>query len=214
MAGTNAPRLEGDDVTFGIVIGTFGDETWKKRGDMLAEAVGHAADDVIHVHGRTLAEARNLGLELISSSWVTFLDADDGIYSNYIEEMKIAAQPGCLLQPTTIGYHNGVLEDSPVLIPRTDLSRANYLIIGTGCEREKVQEVGGFRELPALEDWDLWCRMIIAGAKVKRTPGATYIVKVNTDGRNKDVKAHSVAYRDIRKRYAAHANLLRNHVVY
>lgn len=214
MAGTNATRLEGHDVTFGVVIGTYGDDVWKRRGDNVANATSAYCDDLIHVHGKTLSEARNLGAEILSTDWLIFLDADDALAASYVAEMKDACEPGFLLQPTTLGCRDGVYDDEPVLIPRKDLSRSNYLIIGTACERERFQAVGGFRELPALEDWDLWCRMIINGAKVKRVPGATYVVNVSDSGRNKDVKAHNAAYRDIVKRYASYASILRNHVVY
>lgn len=213
MAGTTSEDLERVNVTFGVVVGTFGSQEWCDRGDALVDNIGYMCDDIIHAHGETLAQARNLGLEMLDTDWVVFLDADDNLSGNYIKEMKAAHEPGHLLQPATIGNVNGKLDDYPVLIQRADFMRSNYLIIGTAVERSMVQDVGGFRELDALEDWDLWIRCILAGSSVKRVPAAVYIVGVHEGSRNRNRNQHILAYREITNQYGAHADILRNHTL-
>lgn len=206
-----APTL---DKTFGIAIGTFGAANWKLKGEVLSLRVCNMADDVIAVHGETLAEARNLAAQMLPTKWVVFLDADDELKPDYIDQMRIAAEPNVLLQPATLGCVDGVYDDYPVVIPSRDLYKANYMVIGTAVERDRFFEVGGFRNLPALEDWDLWIRLVISGSVVKRVPFAVYVVHVSEDGRNQNVKAHAAAYRKIQREYALRRTILRNHTVY
>lgn len=172
------------------------------------------ADDVIAVHGESLAEARNLAAQMLPTKWVVFLDADDELKPDYIDQMRMAAEPNVLLQPATLGCVNGVYDDHSVVIPSKDLYKANYMVIGTAVERSRFFEVGGFRDLPCLEDWDLWIRLVATGSAVKRVPFAVYVVNVNPDSRNQNTKAHGNVYRKIQKEYAPYRDVLRSHTVY
>src|SRR5436190_22016125 len=75
-------------VSVTVVIGTFGSEAWcelaRVRAIPSAEAQGV---EVVHIHGATLAAARNAGLELVESEWVVHLDADDELAPGYVEAM-------------------------------------------------------------------------------------------------------------------------------
>lgn len=203
--------------SFGIVIATFGVYLWRSRGEELAENLEKisGADEVIHCHAKTLAEARNAGARKITTDWLTFVDADDTIDMDFIEEMRAAAEPKRLLQPATIGCNeDGVFDAEAVLIPQADLSQRNYLVVATTMERAGFVDVGGFRELDALEDWDLFCRLIIKGYEVKRVPTAVYQVNFHSNSRNQNVIAQNRAARQIRREYADHGFLLRTHQIH
>ena len=64
---------------------------------------------------------------------------------------------------------------------------------------EIFKKVGGFKDYPILEDWDLWIRMIQSGASVEEVPEAIYMVNVRDDSRNKNIDLHSQYYNIIRK---------------
>jgi len=170
-----------------VIVGTFGDEaTWKPLADRAVESAVQQTvlpDEVLWVHRDTLQEARNTGAEMAASEWLIFLDADDELDSQYIESMLRA--PGDLRRPMTIGvYEDGSEDDAPIFIPRKPLLEANFIVIGAMVKRSTFIEVGGFRELPCLEDWDLWLRVVINGASVADAHGAIYRVSVNDNGRN------------------------------
>lgn len=155
-------------------------------------------DYVTWPHGVTLSEARNFGAQCCRTDWLIFLDADDALDPGYIEAM-LAVEEGDIRRPATLGvYEDGSTDDESVMIPRKDIAVANYIVIGAMCRREQFLSAGGFPELPILEDWALWRRLIASGSTVVDVPDAVYRVGVNPQGRNQDQRLHSTIYRQIR----------------
>ncbi len=189
----------------GVVIGTFGSQEWNDRGNLAFESLEDqfvAPDRMVHIHADSLHEARNAGAEALDVDWLIFLDADDRLDENYLYHMKRAVEHPLadLWQPSTIGkYPNGLMDDAPVLISKRDISKANYLVIGTMCRASMFHAVGGFKDYPILEDWDLWMRMHKKGAIVGVCPEAIYIVNVLEGSRNSDTKLHGRVYNQIRR---------------
>jgi len=63
--------------------------------------------------------------------------------------------------------------------------------------------VGGFHEWSAYEDWELWLRCIIAGAKLVPVPAAVYCARAE-DGSGRNTSGNvSVEYARIRARHMA-----------
>lgn len=168
-----------------IVIGTFGDPVWVDRAHVaFRSAVAQTVPaTVVHVHGKTLADARNTGAAGTRSPWLIFLDADDTLDPGYVAAMTSGG--GQLRQPATLGvYPDGHTDVAPVMIPAKPLTEGNYLVIGTAIQRSMFEQVGGFQEWPIYEDWDLWLRCVAAGANVTQVPDAVYRVGVRPDSRN------------------------------
>ena len=193
-----------------IIIGTFGDESWKNKGEELLLDVQknvYDINNVYAVHGKTLAEARNEGAERSSSQYLIFLDADDNLSSNYVIEMKKVAQwypVPAIFQPSTIGvYEDGTTDKEPVLIPDRNMFHGNNLVIGSMVVRSDFLDVGGFKELPILEDWELFLNIITSKeAKVVTVPKAVYRVGVRQNSRNTDARLHNSVYGDIVREYS------------
>lgn len=196
-----------------IIIGTYGHSSWERRGVNLAlktnkEQCGEYGKnelgiEVIHEHDTSsLITARNMGARRTEAEWLIFLDADDSLGENYVEHMR-AGTYGDIRQPSTLGvYPDGSEDDFPVLIPKKDLRTSNYVVIGAMCRHSIFENVGGFREYEALEDWELWLRMTVkGGAKIDARPEAIYRVGVNDGGRNSNVEAHARAYKKITMEY-------------
>ena len=201
--------------TIGIAVGTFGSDEWVQRARYLVEDIKEnqtvKADNVVHVHGNTLAEARNTAAQYLWTDWVIFVDADDSLDVNYVKAMKVKTygEEDALFQPSTLGvYPDGKTDDYSVLIAKTHLWKSNFLVIGTMCRLRSFVEVGGFRDYPVLEDWDLWIRMVINGAKVIVVPEAIYRVGVNEGSRNSNHKLHGQYYRIIRQEHNANREKL------
>lgn len=170
-----------------VIIGTYGDrELWAPlahRAYTSATEQTVQPDNVIVFHGATLAEARNNAAGRSTAEWLVFLDADDELDSGYIE--GILAGNGDLRQPRTLGFTNEVPDGDPIFVPaREHLLIGNHLVIGTGVRRTFFERSGGFRELPILEDWDLWLRCWILGAEIGTAPDAVYLIHHNQNGRN------------------------------
>lgn len=188
-------------MTVSVVIGTYGDEEhWKPFVDRASRSAASQPCEVIHSHHKTLAMARNAGAELATGDWLIFLDADDELSPGYVEAML--AVPGDVRRPSTLGISpDGTEDDEPVLIPRKPLIDGNFIVIGAMVERERFLRLGGFNELPILEDWELWIRFAVDGAEIVDVPDAIYRVNVRENSRNTDRSGHGQIYTQIRREY-------------
>lgn len=160
-------------MTVSIIVGTFGNLEWPVMAAnyALPSAWGQrpAAHEVIHVHGRSLCEARNAGAKAATGEWLVFLDADDSLNPRYCH--AIVNGQGDLRQPAT-SFDGGPAS----CIPAIDLRGGNFLVIGTAVRKILFDKVGGFYDEPAFEDYSLWLRCVKQGAEVSQTPDAIYSV--------------------------------------
>jgi GT2 family glycosyltransferase len=188
-----------------VIIGTYGNwDVWgilAHRARLSVEAQTVLPNEVHEVHADTLASARNQGAADSIADWLIFLDADDELDPYYVEEMLKGT--GDMRWPSTIGYYeNGQIDDYAVPHePRSSLLVGNHMVIGTMVRREQFIDVGGFRELASLEDWDCWIRLTLNGAQAVSCPKAVYRVHVQSDSRNQNIESHSRTYAEIQQRY-------------
>lgn len=186
-----------------VVVATFGDVSWKTLAEERAipSVQKQSCPCEINVeHGTTLAQARNVGARKAHGEWLVFLDADDELDTDYILHMERATSVGdFLLQPSTVGVHpDGRVEDPVLIEPAANLLERNHMVIGTAVRREQFLRVGGFRELPAYEDWCLWLRCWLDGAEMVQVPEAEYRIHVS-QGRNSLDRATAIkVYNSIR----------------
>lgn len=189
----------------GIVVATFGNrDRWKGLARKALASTHNQTeppDAVVWWHGEGLQDARNLGAAHIDTDWLIFLDADDELDVGYVAAMKAAS--GDIRRPSTLGvYSDGTEDEEPVLIPaRGDgLDTGNYIVIGAMVRASLFHAVGGFDDYPILEDWDLWRRMVKAGAIIGDAPDAVYRVGVREGSRNTDTGLHGRIYTAIRSK--------------
>lgn len=179
-----------DDVT--IVIATFGDHSWidLARERALPSALSQNVP-VIMEHGTLLDDARNAGLLRVTTKWVVFLDADDELEADYIP--RLLSGSADLRAPSVRYIRNGRGETPRV--PRVAghhhlcvagcLTQGNWLVVGTLAPVDLLKQVGGWRDFPWSEDWDLWLRCYLAGATVEAIPTAVYRAHVRPGSRNR-----------------------------
>lgn len=172
-----------------VVIGTFGDGHWRDLAE--SRAVPSTGDaPTLHVHGQSLADARNKGLEMVETEWVVFLDADDELTPGYVDAMAegfadlrapsveyVGPRTQRPYVPKVAGHHHECSGDC--------LVEGNWLVIGAAARTDIVRDVGGFRDWEVYEDWDLWLRCYLAGATVEAIPEAVYRAHVRPDSRNR-----------------------------
>jgi len=193
-----------------VIIATFGNgELWAALSERAEASVvnqEHPPTEIFRIHGPDLCTARNMGADLSTTDWLIFLDADDELDPYYIEKMLEGS--GDIRQPSTLGIVNDVEDDYPVLIPpKANLLQGNHLVIGSMIRSELFEIVGGFRDLPVLEDWDLWIRCWLAGAVIRPCPEAVYRVHVNPSSRNQGVD-HNRIYKKLQNEYLHQAKKL------
>jgi len=122
-----------------------------------------------------LAAARDAGLAAAARPWVLFLDADDVVTPDHLADLAraVAAEPaaGVACSGWARLGPGGAVWPQPAVRRRGDLFdalavRSLFPVHRALVRRDLVAEVGGFdRDLPALEDWDLWQRVARTGAR-------------------------------------------------
>lgn len=179
------------DVT--IVVASYGARRWL---DLAVNRAARSAEmqgvPVIVVHGLTLHDARNAGLSQVMTRDVVFLDADDELAPGYCE--TLAAGTADLRVPSVRYVMPGGRPRAPY-VPRVAghthdcvadcLSAGNWLVVGTMCPTDLLRNVGGWRDWPCYEDWDLFQRCWIAGATIKAIADAVYVAHVDLASRNR-----------------------------
>jgi GT2 family glycosyltransferase len=200
--------------TIAVCTGTYGGAEWltlaKERAGASVDRQTRRATWVSS-HHQSLHEARNnaaASLQLLDDDieWLCFLDADDELDAGYIAAMATATERlegDWLLQPATLGvYADGREDTRPVVIPTKPLLDGNYLVISTLIRRSQFERLGGFRDWPCYEDWDLWIRAHLDGARIRQVPAAILRVHVNETGRNCAARETQLrTYHAIRSQY-------------
>lgn len=179
------------DVT--VTVATYGDDGWRRLAHSRALPSARALGvPVVYEHAATLHDARNATLAKVDTPWVVHLDADDELESGYVEAMASgtadvrvpavryirrgnrAAAPGV---PRVAGHGHGCTAEC--------LPAGNWIVVGAAARTELVLAVGGWRDWPWSEDWDLWLRLHLAGATFEAVPQAIYRAHVRSGSRNR-----------------------------
>lgn len=183
------------DVT--VCIGTFGDSSWVDLANECAIPSVRALEvPYLHIHGANLHMARNDCLTGVATTFVCFLDADDELEHNFFHHIEHGSHAD--LRVPAVRYVRNKF-DQGVRMPKVAghshectaacLAEGNWLVIGTVAPTRILREVGGFRDFPWSEDWDLWVRCWKAGATIERVPRAVYRAHVRKDSRNRGLAA-------------------------
>lgn len=177
------------DVTAVIPIHkTTGNREWLQQA---VNSVGVGVEILVMENDGSVAEARNHGLREATTEYVLFLDADDVAAPRMVTELRSAvwdvdvAYPEMVLVTEDLKGVCGHHLAQPFCANR--LLQGNFV---PGCamvRRQAVLAVGGFRELPLLEDWDLWVRMSRNGARFKAVSDARLFYRQVEGSRNKNM---------------------------
>lgn len=176
-----------------VVCSTFGDDKWKalatERAIPSAEALGVP---VVYNHEETLHKARNKGLFQVETEFVVHLDADDLLESGFFEEIDNARRDADLIAPS-IRYVTPE-KSYPPMMPKVAghqhlcvgdcLKFGNWIIVGAVARTELLHSIGGWRDYDNLEDFDLWQRCWLSGAKITAAHRAIYKAHYSLAGRN------------------------------
>lgn len=195
-----------------VCIGTYGNrQVWSdlvhRRALPSVDRQTMPPHNTIWLHGPTLHEARNGAAAEAKSDWLCFLDADDELDPRYLEAMTAAIgqldDGDWLLQPATLGFYpDGNRDAQPALIPTRPLTESNYLVVSTLIRRDQFNRIGGFADLPVLEDWELWLRATDDGVNVKAVPDAILRIHYNPKGRNQgNMATYATVAGQLRSRY-------------
>jgi len=146
-----------------------------QRWDGMLPLRVHRLDDNIGA-GRGAGGARAIGIEQSSGQLIALLDVDDVWFPDHIEVMRREYEEnGGLITANHYFWVPGVeLGSSPaselIPVPSPDRQQLtilaeNFVYVSTLFSRELYDRAGPMRNI-RCEDWDLWIKMIDAGATV------------------------------------------------
>lgn len=175
-----------------VIIASFGDIYWESLGKRRAypSAADQGFHELIlrHEPEMTLAEVRNAGASEAEGDYLLFLDADDELAPGFADAMHAAIAslgPGDHLLTPAIQYGAEKKFSTPRFWPEIDIKTGNWMVIGTLVPRSLFESVGGWNEYEWSEDWDLWARVMRAGAVPVQVQDAWYMVHVSAGSRNR-----------------------------
>lgn len=178
-----------------ILISTFGSQDWSGLAWSRAHPSAILQDShevlVAHEPEATIAEVRNANAARATGDFLCNLDADDELGPGFIEAMRRAweqergdDETPLLLTPAVSFVLRG-RKYRQHFSPEIEVREGNWLIIGTLLPRSLFTKIGGFKEWPLYEDWDLWTRCVQAGARIVKVPDALYLAHVTRSSRNR-----------------------------
>lgn len=155
--------------------------------DGTAQLADSFEDPRIRVHTRPnggVASALNEMLRLTDSEFIARMDADDVVLPGRFRHQLRALEGHADAVFTTVVQWGGGFSGVP-RPTRIAIEDFGYHLLLTNpvahstllARREAIERVGGYRELPT-EDYDLWLRMAVDGARLRRlaAPGLAYRV--------------------------------------
>ncbi|AFL89079.1 glycosyl transferase [Terriglobus roseus DSM 18391] len=141
-----------------------------------------------------VSSARNHGASLATADWICFLDQDDVLSPDHLEQFSQAIQAGVKADlfyapRLVLSCTDGVWTTRPASAPTTpaELSR----VLPTRCpfppsgicvRKAIFDDAGGFRSRYDLaEDWEFWLRLTAFGARFHLLPNATVCYRVHLE---------------------------------
>lgn len=137
--------------------------------------------------------ARHAAVESTDTDLIALLDVDDVWLPDHLAVLVQAheRQPGLItanammwVEQQALGTRtwNARRPVPPVPEQLHQLLLGNYVFVGSLFSRALYGSVGGFRRI-GCEDWDLWLRMVAAGATIVRPDLPTALYRLHDDSR-------------------------------
>lgn len=140
--------------------------------------------------------ARNHGLECAQGEYVIFLDCDDWWSRDALEVLLAAAlkHPGAIVHGdwayASSREHVGRVNSSLIQTPdplQTLVLRNPFCIHAILTPIKLLRESGGFtRQMPTLEDWELWRNLAMRGGRFAHVPELVAYYYWHSGSRSKD----------------------------
>lgn len=140
---------------------------------------------VLHAEAEGLVAALSRGLEACRAPWVARVDADDLVAGDRFARQLALARAGgfdvvgtgvhCFPRPLVAGGLRRYEAWQNELVSPEDLARDRFVespLVHPSVlfARERVLAVGGYRDMGWPEDYDLWLRLLAAGARMAKCP--------------------------------------------
>lgn len=168
-----------------------------------------------------VAATRDEGVRLAKGDWLLFLDADDMLAENYLQECLKHTDKADIIYPHVLLWcywgkeapKPNAWHAAPAMITKKLMLNHNEVVVSSLMRRRVYDEVGGFDPaLPLYEDWHFFLRAIAHGARFARAN--TYLkYRQRSNSRNRQSEGvRSMVCKRIREQfYLNHGQLCERH---
>jgi glycosyltransferase involved in cell wall biosynthesis len=128
------------------------------------------------------AASRNRGIGASGGAFIAYLDDDDEWYPHHLSiDRRILLENDFIYSGSVLADEKGVRPWYDSAFSWAKLAQWNF--IPTPCvvhSRSLIERRGGWREdLPCLQDWELWCRLLLSARKVHRRDERTAVIHMS-----------------------------------
>lgn len=114
-----------------------------------------------------VAQARGVGVKMSTGKLLLFVDADDKIAPDFIEQCGRVIAKSDIAYPNVLQFGHveiNKLVDAPESVtPAYIIGKKCGLVVTSMMHRYVYEKLQGFRDLPIYEDWDFWIRAMFNG---------------------------------------------------
>jgi len=148
-----------------------------------------------------VAKARDVGVKMSTGKLLLFLDADDMIAPNYLEEMILTITKADIAYPDMLLFEavpiNRMVRNPSKLNPKHLMNFNCSIPVTSMMKREVYEKLGGFRDLPIFEDWDFWIRAMFNGYTFRRANTILWYRQNKKSRNHKDLGFKTKVYKQI-----------------
>lgn len=143
-----------------------------------------------------VVEAKNFGLSKTETKWVIFLDADDSIQPNYIQDVLERASRDKLDLVYTDSYLTGAKNE---LIEYQEfdfkqLYNFNYIHNSALMRTDIIKYIGGYQIKEGYEDWEMYIRYSKFTQRIARIPQPLLNYRQHEGQMSRNAQANSIDY--------------------
>lgn len=167
--------------------------TVPERAQLLAEAKAsverqtlQGVEHLVAVDEKRVGQGfvRNELAKRAHGDWLVFLDDDDLLDPQFAElHLEHAEATGadvvysiCRMPASYTGWAPRIADFDEALLRKPN---CNYIPVTALVRRSMFEEVGGFKQPRALDDWNLWVSLLNAGAKFEYLPVVSWSYRVH-----------------------------------
>lgn len=136
-----------------------------------------------------VAKARDIGVRMSSGKLLLFVDADDRLAPDFIEQCGKVIDECDIAYPNVLRFGdieiNELAESPKAITPEYIIGKKCGLVVTSMMHRGVYDILGGFNQLPIFEDWDFWIRAIHHGYTFKKANTLLWYRQNGRTSRNK-----------------------------